>query len=72
MATRADARNKGFGGKVLQGLIGHVADRGGGLVWCTARLGAVDFYMRHGFLVRGEPLRVPGLGPHLTMSTEVG
>jgi GNAT superfamily N-acetyltransferase len=42
MATRLDARRRGLGGLVLAALLDHVAAHGGRLVWCNARVPAVD------------------------------
>jgi GNAT superfamily N-acetyltransferase len=68
MAARADVRGCGFGAKVLDALIAHVLVHGGDLVWCTARVPAVGFYERFGFVAQGGPRDVRGLGPHLFMS----
>lgn len=53
MATREDLRSKGIGRRVLDACIAHVAERGGGLLWCDARIGAVEFYERAGFVTWG-------------------
>ena len=37
------------------------------LVWCNARLVAVEFYRRRGFVGRGEAFEIEGVGPHLVM-----
>ena len=71
MATRSDQRGSGIGGLVLGALLDHVKTEGGGLVWCTARLGALTFYGRAGFVTRGDPRHVDGIGPHQTMWREV-
>jgi ribosomal protein S18 acetylase RimI-like enzyme len=67
MATRADARRRGFGRQILDLLIGHVADRGGGLLWCNARTPALHLYERADFLPRGDVFELPEIGPHLLM-----
>ncbi len=71
MATRRDLRGSGLGSSILACLLDHVRSEGGGLVWCTARTGALTFYERAGFCSRGEPSHVPGIGPHLTMWLEI-
>lgn len=71
MATRADSRSGGFGGRVLTSLMSHARDSDAGLVWLTARMNAVAFYARHGFDPHGDPGIVPGLGPHQTMTWEI-
>jgi hypothetical protein len=71
MATRRDLRGSGLGSRVLTSLLAHVRTNGGGLVWCTARLGALSLYERAGFAARGEPGLIAGLGAHQTMWTQV-
>ena len=67
MATRPEARGTGLGGRVLDLLIGHVADHGGGLVWCNARTPALHLYERGQFLPRGDVFELPEIGPHRVM-----
>ncbi len=71
MATRRDLRGSGLGSRVLASLLAHVRSNGGGLVWCTARLGALSLYERAGFAPRGEPGLIAGIGAHQTMWTEL-
>lgn len=52
--------------------MGHVEARGGGLLWCNARLTAVGFYQRGGFETLGEPWEEPLIGPHVAMWKLVG
>jgi GNAT superfamily N-acetyltransferase len=67
MATAEDRRNRGLGGAVLTAIVAHVRDHGGGLLWCNARLPAVAFYRRAGFVTRGESWEDPVIGPHIAM-----
>jgi GNAT superfamily N-acetyltransferase len=67
MATRPDARRRGFGTRVLDTLLRHVTAQGGGLVWCNARVPAQRLYARAGFAPRGEVFEIPGIGPHIQM-----
>jgi GNAT superfamily N-acetyltransferase len=67
MATREDLRGQGIGAKVLDACLGHVASRGGGLLWCNARVGARSFYGRAGFSEFGEEFEEGRLGPHVVM-----
>ncbi len=52
---------------MLGAAVSHVADRGGGLLWCNARLPAVTLYTRAGFVEVGEPWTDPVIGPHVVM-----
>ncbi len=67
MATRADSRSSGIGGRVLGAALAHVAAEGGGLLWCNARDGATAFYRREGFVEIGEPFDEPQIGRHFVM-----
>jgi len=52
-------------------VLDHVADRGGTLVWCNARVPARRFYERAGFTVHGDEWDEPGIGPHVAMARPV-
>ncbi len=54
MATLAERRNAGVGGRLLERGIAEVERRGGVWVWCNGRSEARAFYRRHGFVTRGE------------------
>jgi predicted GNAT family N-acyltransferase len=67
MATDATARGAGVGrAMVTDGLV-RVAERGGDLVWCDARVTAAGFYARMGFTVVTSEFDKPGIGPHVGM-----
>jgi predicted GNAT family N-acyltransferase len=67
MATREDVRNGGVGSELLARAIQHVADLGGGLLWCNARVPAINLYRRAGFVEHGEVWEDPDIGPHIVM-----
>lgn len=69
MATVAELRSQGLGGALLHAAISaweEDADAARPL-WCNARIRAVPFYERHGFVGEGEPFVFPGVGEHLRM-----
>jgi GNAT superfamily N-acetyltransferase len=67
MATRADARGSGVGTALIGRVIDYVAGQGGRVLWCHARLPAVNFYARAGFRTYGVPWEEPDIGPHVVM-----
>jgi GNAT superfamily N-acetyltransferase len=67
MATLPDHRDRGFGARLLAGLLEHAREHGGRSVWCTARIGAVSLYRRAGFEPEGAPFEIPGIGQHLRL-----
>ncbi len=71
MATSEELRGRGIGARLLDALLSHIASRDGGFVWCNARVPAVRFYQREGFVIRGEPWADPDLGPHVSMWRQV-
>lgn len=71
MATEPAARGRGLGGDLLERCIDHVVRAGGGVVWCNARIRAVPFYERHGFVREGDVFDVVDLGPHVRMRRRV-
>jgi GNAT superfamily N-acetyltransferase len=71
MATGPDWRGRGAGSALLAATFAFVAGSGGGLLWCNARLSAVDFYKRAGMATTGEPWEDPVIGPHIAMFTDI-
>jgi GNAT superfamily N-acetyltransferase len=67
MATAEPRRGEGLGGLVLDAVVDHVTGEGGGLLWCSARVPAQEFYKRAGFEVLGEMFEEPEIGPHVLM-----
>lgn len=54
MATARHLQGLGLGGRLIEAGIAEMHAVGYTLVWARARDAALDFYMRHGFEVRGE------------------
>ena len=54
MATDPGHRGRGAGSAVLEHVIAFVAEQGGGILWCHARVPAIAFYERHGFVGVGD------------------
>lgn len=68
MAVEPALRGRGLGSAVLAAILEHVAERGGDLVWCHARIAARRLYERHGFLAEGELFEDPVAGSQVFMS----
>ncbi|HUC13735.1 MAG TPA: GNAT family N-acetyltransferase [Acidimicrobiales bacterium] len=71
MATAPEWRGTGVGSALLGAVFDHVADEGGGLLWCNARLAAVGFYERSGMVTTGDVWEEPVIGPHIAMFVQV-
>lgn len=71
VATRPAYRGRGCATQLLEHCLRYVAESGGGLLWCNARVSAESFYHRHGFETAGPPFLLPVIGPHVIMERRV-
>ncbi len=71
MAVAEHLRGRGLGGALIAAAVEHIAERGGGLLWCNARARAEAFYARAGFLAVDARWDEPHIGPHVGMILEV-
>jgi GNAT superfamily N-acetyltransferase len=67
MASLPHLRGHGYGAAALRYGIAEIRRRGGTLLWCNARTGAVGFYERIGFSVVSDEFEVESIGPHFVM-----
>lgn len=65
MATDPDRRSTGVGAAVLAAATRFVVEQDARLVWCSARIPALAFYVRHGWVEHGERWEDPHIGPHV-------
>jgi GNAT superfamily N-acetyltransferase len=71
MATSPESRNRGVGSAVLRAVIDQIADSGGGILWCNARVSALGLYERGGLRRWGEVWEEPHIGPHVVMWRDI-
>jgi GNAT superfamily N-acetyltransferase len=71
MATADELRGRGVGALVLDAAVRHARAHGAVVIWCNARVGALDFYGRAGFIAAGERYVDPLLGPHVPMQLDL-
>ena len=71
MASLPELRGQGYGAAALRYGIAEIRRRGGTLLWCNARSGALGFYLRLGFSVVGDEFEIPPIGPHYVMEIEL-
>ena len=64
MATLPDVRGKGFGKLLLLKGIELLKNKGTKTLWCNARINALPFYIKLGFLQKGESFNIPQVGEH--------
>lgn len=71
MAVEESVRGTGCGSQVLAATMAHARDSGARLIWCNARVGALAFYTRHGFVAEAGAFEIPGGGPHRRLRQEL-
>ncbi len=67
MAVLPEYRQQGLATKLYINSENYVLDKKGELIWCNARVSAVPFYQKLGFIIHGEEFNLPGIGPHYVM-----
>jgi GNAT superfamily N-acetyltransferase len=68
MATEEAFQGLGYGQEVLKRLLTDLKQKSADLLWCNARVAAIPFYERNGFLVESEVFEIPTAGFHKVMS----
>lgn len=71
MATDPEFRRKGYGKKILKKAVLMLKRRGCDVLWCNARLVAVEFYESQGFKKTGEKFNISNIGPHYYMYKKI-
>ena len=67
MATLPDVCGKGHGRDLLEACYEHIRRHNGNLLWCNARIIALDFYQRMGLQTIGPEFEIEDIGPHYVM-----
>lgn len=68
MAVDPLHQRQGIGLALLHFAISEITNRGGTLLWCNARIGALGFYRIAGFVVCSDEFVIPDVGPHFVMA----
>ena len=67
MATDPKHRRKGHGKNLKNHSFQLLQKKECDVLWCNARIVAVDFYKSLGFKTKGEVFNIEGIGPHYYM-----
>lgn len=67
MSVNSDFRGRGIGRAVLLRCIQAAREENAPVLWCNARVRAVELYRREGFVSVGEIFEIVDIGPHLRM-----
>jgi len=71
MATHPDYRRLGLASDLMHKAMTDLVDLGCDLLWCKARLVAIEFYESLGFMKIGPMYEIEGIGPHFTMYKKI-
>jgi ribosomal protein S18 acetylase RimI-like enzyme len=67
MATHPNYRRQGLARAMMLKAMADIQKLGCDLLWCKARLVAIEFYESLGFVKVGPIYEIEGIGPHYTM-----
>lgn len=67
MASHPDFQGQGAGGRLLRFAMEHLSAQHADVLWCNARVKAVAFYEREGFMREGPLFDISGIGGHYLM-----
>jgi ribosomal protein S18 acetylase RimI-like enzyme len=71
MATDSSFQRKGYARDLMKESFKELKKKDCDMVWCNARLGAVDFYKSVGFKITGDLFDIAEIGPHYYMYKEI-
>ena len=71
MATDSNFQRKGYATDLMSESFKELKKRDCDMVWCNARLVAVDFYKSVGFKITGDLFDIAEIGPHYYMYKEI-
>jgi len=67
MATLKAYQKKGYGQKLVEEADKLLKKKNVNIVWCNARIVALDFYKKQGYKKIGEEFDIPQIGGHYVM-----
>lgn len=67
MATEEKYRKKGIGKEIMLTAFKMIKEKKGDLLWCNARLVAIEFYKKVGLKTIGNQFNISDIGPHYVM-----
>ena len=70
MATKVVYRNQGLAGALLTQAFEKLKANHCDVVWCNARVNAIQLYKKMGMEVCSDEFDIPGIGPHFLMKKE--
>ena len=71
MAVLDKFQSKGFGEKLIMECFTFILSNNGQLIWCNARIKAIEFYKKYGFSICSKKFDIPNIGPHFQMEKKL-
>ena len=71
MVTDINFQRKGYASELMKESFKELKKRQCDMLWCNARLVAIDFYNSVEFKVAGDLFDIEGIGPHYYMYKEI-
>lgn len=71
MATLTEYQGFGAGKLMLQKAVQIITEKNSNVLWCNARIAAVDFYKKQGFQTFGEIFDILYVGEHYVMFKKI-
>ena len=71
MATLTEYQGFGAGKLMLEKAVQILKEKNTAILWCNARVAAVDFYKKQGFQTFGEKFEISLVGEHYVMLKEL-
>jgi len=72
MAVLEGFQGQAIGSQLLTACVNHGIAHKADVVWCNARINAVEFYQKEGFKVIGDEFEIPEIGSHFLMAKNLG
>jgi predicted GNAT family N-acyltransferase len=67
MAVLENYQSKGIGEQLLNSCFKIIKSQHGKILWCNARIKAVNFYKKCGLIICSNKFNIPSIGPHFQM-----
>lgn len=71
MAVLEHYQKQGLGEKLVEAAEKLISENEGEMIWFNAREGAVGFYKKLNYKLKGDVFDIPGVGPHYVMYKEL-
>lgn len=67
MAVLSEYQGQKLGDHLLEAGESMAIQRNKDIIWCNARIIAVNFYLRNGYQIKGDPFEIKDVGTHFVM-----